>query len=87
MSNFGTINQDGNEYTLTQEADYSNRVFPGWYGDAQEGESYTAEFSAAAVDANGDTHRVYWQFDEVKGQERADAGSYDWSDVAFIRPE
>lgn len=87
MSNFGSVTFEGKLYILTQDADYTNRVFPGWFGDAQDGETYTTEFSAAAIDENGDKCRVFWQFEEIRGQEREDSEKYDWSNVAFVRHE
>lgn len=79
-SNFGTVTHEGKKYTLTQEADFSNRQFVGSWFDAQEGEEYTAEFSARALDAEGNEHWVYWQFDTVKGNE-CPLDSYPWSDA------
>lgn len=81
---FGTIEHEGKTYTLTQVADYSNRVFPGWYGDAQEGEEYVTEFSAKALDDDGNEYWVYWMFDTVKGEEPADNGNWPWDEVARV---
>lgn len=77
---FGTVTHIGTEYTLTQEADFSNRQFAGSWFDAQEGDEYTAEFSAKALDAEGNEYWVYWQFETVKGEEPALDG-YPWSDA------
>lgn len=81
---FGTIEHEGKTYTLAQEADYSNRVFPGWYGDAQEGEEYVTEFSAKALDDDGNEYWVYWMFDTIKGEEPADNGNWPWGEVARV---
>lgn len=84
---FGTVEYQDETYTLTQVADYSNRVFPGWFGDAQEGEAYTTEFSAKALDDDGNEYQVYWMFDTVKGEEPADNGNWPWDEVARIVPQ
>lgn len=80
---FGTVAHEGNVYWLTQHPDYSNRPFGGWWGDAQEGESYTAEFEADAVDGAGDVYRVRWQFEVVKGEE-PELDSLDWDEIADV---
>lgn len=82
---YGTVTHEGKEYTLTSIADYSNRLFTGWWGDAQEGEEYTAEFSAPAIDDEGNKYRVYWQFDAVKGEEPEDNGNWPWYDDNITR--
>lgn len=84
---YGTVTFDGVEYVLDSIAEYSNRVFPGWWGDADEGESYVAEFSAAAHDSEGNDYAVYWQFAEIKGQEPEDLGLYPWQDVNRVVPQ
>lgn len=76
--NFGTVNHNGKIITLTDSATLTNRVFTGWFGDASDGENYTAEYKAGGIDSNGDFVEVYWQFGEVKGQETEDEGSYPW---------
>lgn len=70
----------GNKYAVTRQAELSNRVFPGWFGDAAAGEEYTAEWSAPAIGQDGREFRVVWQFDEVKGDE-SEPDSYDWGDI------
>lgn len=80
---FGTVVFDGNEYTLTAQADYTNRVFPGWFGDAEEGDSYITEFSCPAVDAAGNIYEVTWQFNVTKGEELLPE-NHEWSDVASV---
>lgn len=87
-SNFGTVTHEGTTYTLTQEPDFSNRQFPGSWFDAQEGESYTAEFSAKAHDSANSEHWVYWQFETVKGEEPPLDG-YPWHDryISHVTPQ
>lgn len=81
---FGTVLFEGKVYWLTAVADFSNRQFTGSWFDAQECDEYTAEFSAKAVDAEGNEHWVYWQFDTVKGNERPLDG-YPWGDEHITR--
>jgi hypothetical protein len=73
------------EYTLTSEATLSNRVFPGWYNDVEEGEMYQAEYQADAVDENGKSYMIVWHFDETNGAETEDAGDYPWDDDHIYR--
>ena len=82
---FGIVAYEGVEYTLAQEAEYSNRLFPGGWGDAQEDEPYLAEFSAKAYDAQGNEVWIYWQFDTIKGREPADLGNYPWDNEHIMR--
>jgi hypothetical protein len=84
-SKFGTVVYEGKVYWLTAVADFSNRPFPGWWGDAQEGDLYTAEFSCPAVDGAGDEWLVYWQFEAVKGQEPEDNGAWPWDEENIAR--
>lgn len=81
MKNYGTVNSyKGKTYRLTEYATLSNRVFPGWFGDAEDGKTYTAEYQAMAVDKSGNECIVYWQFDTVKGEEPEDESNYPWDD-------
>lgn len=87
---FGTVDVEvkGLELTfwLTSQAELSNRVFDGWWGDAEEGEPYTAEWSCPAIDMDGNEYEIVWQFDEVKGQEREpDAYPWDVDHITRIR--
>lgn len=81
---FGTVLFEGKLYWLMEVADFSNRVFNGWWGDAQEGETYTVEFQAKAVDSFGEYFEVVWQFDDVKGEEQPPDG-YPWDDDHIVR--
>lgn len=81
---FGTVTHEGKTYTLTAQADYSNRLFTDWWGDAKEGETYTVEFNCTAIDEEGYDYAVYWQFDDIKGQER-EPDSYPFDDEHVTR--
>jgi len=84
---FGTVVFEHVEYILTREADFSNRMFPGWYGDAEEGEEYTVEFSCDAI-ADGNEYQVYWQFSAVKGEEpEADEYPFDEDHISRVLPQ
>lgn len=84
MTDFGTATIDGITYTLTGQAELSNRVFPNWWGDAKEGESYISEWEAPGVDADGNDVIVRWQFDEIKGSE-TEPDSLDWDSPYSVR--
>lgn len=85
VKEFGEVTFEGKSYALIAQADFSNRVFVGWFGDAQEGEEYTVEFAARAVDAKGDPYEVYWQFETVKGEEPGDLSDYPFDDAHITR--
>lgn len=82
---FGTITYNEVEYRLEEDATLSNRVFPGWWGDAEEGESYTAEYQARATGPDGNDYMVYWQFEEVKGKEPEDESNYPWENIHSVK--
>jgi len=84
QQDFGSVTFEDNVYTLTDAANFSNRPFVGWFGDALLGEEYTTEFSASALDPSGNEYRVYWQFDTVKGAER-EIDRYPWGDEHITR--
>lgn len=77
---YGKVFWMGNVYHVYDRAELTNRVFHGWFGDAEEGESYTTEYVAHAYDSRGTEYRVYWQFDVVRGEEPEDEGDYPWDD-------
>jgi hypothetical protein len=68
-TDYGTIAYEGMTLTLTEQAELSDRVFPGGWDDAEEGEEYFAEYSAPAVDGQGEKYTVYWRFRQIKGEE------------------
>lgn len=81
---YGTVTYDGQVYVLQGQAYLSDRVFPGGWHDAEEGEEYTTEYYADAVDPDGNDYIVVWQFDTVKGEEPEDEENYDWSDDNIV---
>tara|TARA_R110000868_G_scaffold260457_2_gene518614 strand:- start:552 stop:836 length:285 start_codon:yes stop_codon:yes gene_type:complete len=81
---FGEVELDGKKLALIEQAELTNRVFPNWFGDAEEGDTYIAEYGAPAIDNEGNTYLVIWQFDETKGQEQDDASNYNWDNVYSV---
>ena len=69
----------GESYWIDTEKDIypSNRVFPGWWGDAKEGETYYAEYIGIATKENK-FYDIYWQFLIIKGCEPEDESDYPW---------
>lgn len=78
------VTYKGKTYQLTADATLTNREFLGSWFDTQEGDPYTTEYSAPAIDDQGNKYEVYWHFDDIRDQEPEDAGSYPWSDGKHI---
>lgn len=66
---FGSYELDGKTYYATRQMELTNRVFPGCYNDAEDGDEYTTEWSAPGYDENGNRVEIYMEFEEVKGEE------------------
>ena len=81
----GGIEFEGKSYALVNQAELSNRVFHGWWGDASDGEQYTTEWSAPVMGEDGFDYIVVWQFDETKGAEPEDTSCYDWDSVYDVK--
>ncbi|WP_443191418.1 hypothetical protein [Pseudomonas indica] len=77
---FGAVTFGGQTYALTDQATETNRMFPGWFGDAAEGEEYIQEWSAAGIDSDENEVVVRWQFAQIKGQETQE-DELDWEAV------
>lgn len=80
---------NANESTVTlnignTDAQPTNRVFTGWWGDAEQGEEYTSEWSDTVIGSDGERYEVIWQFTEIKGDESDDASNYPWDDINCI---
>ena len=80
MSDFGTVTFDGQEITLTADAQMTSRLLPSMsYNDRHQNDGdYNFEMSAPGVDGKGEEVTVYWIFENVDG---AELDSYDYSDV------
>lgn len=81
-TDFGTIAFGGKTYTLTDQAELTNSVFPGWFGDAKDGEEYTSQWSAPAM-LNNEEYEVVWQFCVVKGSE-PEPDCQNWSNIHHV---
>lgn len=75
--NFGTVQCNGETIRLAEEASPSARAFARCFNDAADGESYIAEWQARGTRPNGERVMVYWQFEQVKGQEQ-EPDTLDW---------
>jgi hypothetical protein len=80
---FGFVPYNGITYQLTNQAELTNRVFPGWWGDVTAGEEYTSEWSAAGCDADDNEVVVTWQFDLVRNEE-PEPDTYDWGSPSKV---
>lgn len=81
---FGTVIFDGQEYALTNDADYTGRLLPGGfinYIEAKDGEAYDFEMSARSIDKDGNEYTAYWIFSGRKGEEDPELDSYDYSEA------
>lgn len=77
---YGTVSYNGKTLTLDAQAELSNRVFCGWWGDREENcGSYIDEWKAPAHDADGNNYDVYWQFARTAGDEIQD-DELPWND-------
>lgn len=84
---YGTETYQGSQYALAEAPTLTNRVFPGWWGDATAGEDYTAEYSARAIDRDGSLCRIYWQFAAVRDAEPDDESEYPFDSGHVSRVE
>lgn len=79
MINYEELEMDG-------DVEFTNRVFPGWWGDAEEGEGYIAEYADTGYSPDGEKYIVEYQFDLVKGEEpEPDDLTFDVEHVSRIR--
>ena len=83
MTDFGTVQLAGITYKMTDQAQPTNRAFPGCYNDVSEGESYVSEWEAPALDSDENPWRVRWLFEEAKGSE-TDPDMLDWDNPTWI---
>lgn len=67
----------------TTDCFQTNRVFPGWFGDAGDGEQYLSEWACDVESDDGDRYKITWQFPVVKGEEPA-VDELPWGDVSFV---
>jgi hypothetical protein len=74
---FGTITFEGKKYDLQADANFTDRQLLDWQTD----EGY-AEFSADAVDENGNDCKVYWI---LQSRDVEDLENLDWNNVDRIK--
>lgn len=75
----------GKKYAVTREAEYSNRVFPGSFNDADDDGNHIAEYRAPAIGTDGCDYWVVWQFDENKNDELStDEYGHDWDNITDV---
>lgn len=75
------------ELTSDDECFLSNYVFPGWHGDAAEGEEYTSQWQVYAEGSDGERYLITWDFPAVKGQEPEDDGDWPWDNEQYMSIE
>lgn len=75
------------ELTSDDECFLTNYVFPGWHGDAAEGEEYTSQWQVYAEDSDGERYLITWGFPAVKGQEPEDDGDWPWDNEQYMSVE
>lgn len=79
---YGSVTYEGVSYRLQEQAEQTCRVFPGWWGDAKAGERYLSEWFAPALSPDGEKVTVYWQFEQIRGNEQ-EPDSLDWERGVF----
>lgn len=78
-----TIVFKGKSYTLTTDADFTNRTMPvNDYNDPDEDGNYTFEMSAQAVDTDGTGYTVYWIF--TTSVDIVELDEYDYDNIDRI---
>lgn len=85
-----TINHNGLSLTLTDDADFSNRLLPNGYTnfhEAADGEEYDFEMQTNAADSDGNAYRVYWIYTNIKGEDAKELDSYGYSQDEIDRVE
>ena len=88
---YGIVNHNGITYTLTTQADMTNRLINGIsnnYNDVDDGEEYQFEMSAGAEyddqnteNENITTGTIYWIFTGIKGENDPELDTYNYDDV------
>ncbi len=80
-------NYNGMKLFVDDNASPSCRVFTGWWGDAEDGEAYTDEWSVDATSEDGSNWKIYWQFEQIRGQEPEEADALPFDDEHIDRIE
>jgi len=73
--------------TIDDEVYPTCRLFDNCFSNANNGEKYNAEYACDAVydddDGEQEEYKIYWQFEEIKGEER-EIDQYDWESTKNI---
>lgn len=85
-SDNGEVVYQGKTFALLAQAELTNRIFPGWWGDATFGEEYISEWSAPAIGEDGEEYVVVWRFLAIKGQKAEDDSFWPWNEIHEVIP-
>ena len=72
--------------TIDDEVYPTCRLFDNCFSNANNGEKYITEYACDAVyddDGEQEEYKIYWQFEEIKGEER-EIDQYDWESTKNI---
>jgi len=61
----------------------TDREFPGWWGNADDGDTYISQWVCDAVGHDRCNYQIIFEFPAVKGDEPDDDG-WPWGDASFI---
>ena len=79
----GIIEWEGKTLFLTTQADFSNTLLPTQYTnyhEAQDGELFDFEMVADGYDETGSLVKVYWIFEDVKGNQK-ELDEFDYNNI------
>lgn len=62
------------------QAELTNRVFSGWWGDAKDGEEYIEEWEEHYETENGQNFTAIYHFTNVRGKEGTAPDDMPWSE-------
>ena len=72
----------GIKLTQVDPAERTSASFPFSFQNVEIGEEYIDEFSAKAVDNEGNEYELIWHFTQIKGQEQDD-DYLDWDSALY----
>lgn len=62
------------------QATLTNRVFPGWWGDAQDGEEYIEEWEEHYIADNGQEFSAIYHFTNLRGEDGTAPDDLTWDE-------
>ena len=89
-NDFGVVEYQGKKYYLTSDATPTGRISNQFtcYHEVEDGEEYTFEMSASAVDESENDYTVYWLFQDVKGEDgKNNFDEFNYDDVDRVEAE